>query len=193
MNSSEQNVSDSWEQYADETELEKRLEKEKVKREQEEEMSVTSQNGLALNGGSDDFKPRILQRSQAKGQQQNQIKILKRPESLTPSSSTGNLQNSSKPQMKTLEQREKEYAEARKRILGSAETSPIDQNPLNKPVIFNKVSPSSSSNNLQNYNSQQYQFSQQQQQLQQQQRIPDNVIREPKGPSNLNPGFRIRR
>lgn len=108
--------------------LEKRLEKEKVKR--EEEMSLTSQNGLTLNG-SDDFKPRILQRQQPKGQQnQNQIKILKRPESLTPSSSTGNLQNSSKPQMKTLEQREKEYAEARKRILGSAETSPIDQNPL---------------------------------------------------------------
>jgi hypothetical protein len=98
-----------------------------VKREQEEDMSV-SQNGLALNGG-DDFKPRILQRQQPKGQQ-NQIKILKRPDSLTSSSSTGNLQNSSKPQMKTLEQREKEYAEARKRILGSAETSPIDQIPM---------------------------------------------------------------
>lgn len=108
--------------------LEKRLEKEKVRREQEEDMSV-SQNGLALNGG-EDFKPRILQRQQPKGQQQNQIKILKRPDSLTSSNSTGNLQNSSKPQMKTLEQREKEYAEARKRILGSAETSPIDQLPM---------------------------------------------------------------
>ncbi|XP_070505119.1 SUZ RNA-binding domain-containing [Chironomus tepperi] len=186
--SREENVSDSWEQYADESELEKRLEKEKVKREQVDEMSVTSQNGLALNGG-DDFKPRILQRQQPKGQQ-NQIKILKRPESITPSSSTGNLQNSSKPQMKTLEQREKEYAEARKRILGSAETSPIDPNPMSKPMVYNKVSPSSSSNNLQNYNSQQYQFSQQQQL---QQGIPNNIIRQPKGPSNINPGFRIQR
>ena len=61
-------------------------------------------------------------------------------------------------------------------------------------MVFNRVSPSTSSSNLQNYNSQQYQFSQQQQQQQQlQQRIPDNVIRQPQGPSNLNPGFRIRR
>lgn len=98
--------------------MEERLETERVKR----DMATTNQNGLAwmgsANGTTDDFKPRILQRPKA---QQNQIKILKRPES---SSSLSNQQGgggNSKPQMKTLEQREKEYAEARKRILGTAE------------------------------------------------------------------------
>lgn len=80
---------------------------------------MSAVNGLT--NGSDDFKPRILQRQQPspKGNQQNQIKILKRPESSPSLSSASNQINSSKPQIKTLEQREKEYAEARKRILGS--------------------------------------------------------------------------
>lgn len=167
--SREDNISDSWENYADDSELEKRLQKER------QEMSLSAANGVTdLSNGSDNFKPRILQRPQPKVQQ-NQIKILKRPESAGNLAST--LQSSSKQkEIKTLEQREKEYAEARKRILGSE-----CEDQVNKQVVYTKVSPSSSSNNLQSYNQPQ------------QQRIPDNVIRQPEGPSTSNPGFRIRR
>lgn len=69
------------------------------------------QNGIS-NGGGAEFRPRILQRPKEAPQK---VTILKRP-----SSSTGSNQQqmSSKPQ-KSLEQREREYAEARRRILGS--------------------------------------------------------------------------
>jgi hypothetical protein len=100
--------------------LEERLKEEKVKRDQEMS-AAANQNGLLVNqtNGDNSFRPRILQRP--KDQQQNQIKILKRPEST--SGSSGQLKNNSKPQIKTLEQREKEYAEARLRILGSSESA----------------------------------------------------------------------
>lgn len=129
--SHEENITDSWEQYAeDESEvrwtrlislyaifsklfqfkLEKRLAKEK--------QDMSTSNGVTVNG-NDNFKPRILQR-QPKKPEQNQIKILKRPQfSGATGSSNPSTQVGCKPQMKTLEQREKEYAEARKRILGS--------------------------------------------------------------------------
>jgi SUZ domain len=88
--------------------LEKRLQSEKNKREQE--MNVIDQNGMS-NGA--EFRPRILQRPKEAPQK---VTILKRPDS---SSSSNHQQNmNSKPQ-KSLEQREKEYAEARRRILGS--------------------------------------------------------------------------
>lgn len=74
-------------------------------------MAATRQNGLTiLSNGGDDFRPRILQRPK--------VTILKRPDSSPALSSTSQI--ASKPQIKTLEQREKEYAEARLRILGSA-------------------------------------------------------------------------
>ena len=83
-------------------------------------MATANQNGLSiLSNGSDDFRPRILQRPK--------MTILKRPDSSPALSST--TQNS-KPQIKTLEQREKEYAEARLRIMGSAaaaDDSPTEQ------------------------------------------------------------------
>lgn len=91
--------------------LEKRLETEKLKREQE--MSATNQNGLSILSNGEDFKPRILQRPK-----EAKVTILRRPDSSTSSSSNQQQQGTQKPQ-KTLEQREKEYAEARKRILGS--------------------------------------------------------------------------
>jgi hypothetical protein len=97
--------------------LETRLKEEKIKREQEMS-AAANQNGLLVTNGEDNFRPRILQRPKA---QQNQIKILKRPES--GSSSSNHQKTNSKPQIKTLEQREKEYAEARLRILGSSEAA----------------------------------------------------------------------
>lgn len=85
-------------------------------------MAAAKQNGLAiLSNGNDDFRPRILQRPKPV------VTILKRPDSSPALSSTS---QNAKPQPKTLEQREKEYAEARLRILGSAmsdESSPTNE------------------------------------------------------------------
>lgn len=86
----------------------------------EQEMAAARQNGLSiLSNNGDDFRPRILQRPKPT------VTILKRPDSSPALSSS----QSQKPQIKTLEQREKEYAEARLRILGSAvsEESPTEQ------------------------------------------------------------------
>lgn len=84
-------------------------------------MEATRQNGYSiLPNSGDDFRPRILQRPKAPA-----VTILKRPDSSPALSSTA--QNTSKPQKKTLEQREKEYAEARLRILGSAASA--DESP----------------------------------------------------------------
>lgn len=88
-------------------------------------MATAKQNGLSiLSNGGDDFRPRILQRPKPS------VTILKRPDSSPALSST---QQNSKPQLKTLEQREKEYAEARLRILGSAasDESPTEQRWVN--------------------------------------------------------------
>lgn len=85
-------------------------------------MAAAKQNGLSiLSNGGDDFRPRILQRPKPV------VTILKRPGSSPALSSAS--QGNSKPQIKTLEQREKEYAEARLRILGSAvsDESPTEQ------------------------------------------------------------------
>jgi SUZ domain len=98
------------------------LEEEKQERiRKDQEMAAAKQNGFSiLSNGGDDFKPRILQRPKPT------VTILKRPDSSPALSSTS---QNSKPQIKTLEQREKEYAEARLRILGSAvsEESPTEQ------------------------------------------------------------------
>lgn len=60
----------------------------------------------------DEFRPKILQRP---------IQILKRPTSSQAAEALAQqAQINSKPQIKTYEQREKEYKEARTRIMGSA-------------------------------------------------------------------------
>lgn len=84
--------------------------------------STANQNGISLlsNGSSDEFRPRILQRPSPK------VTILKRPPDSSNSASS-NSQNVNKTQIKSLEQREKEYAEARLRILGSATESTVSE------------------------------------------------------------------
>lgn len=84
-------------------------------------MNANAQNEISILSNNDDFKPRILQRPKEVPQK---VTILKRPNSSGSLSSASNQQQgaSQKPQ-KTLEQREKEYAEARRRILGSESES----------------------------------------------------------------------
>lgn len=67
-----------------------------------------------------------------------QIRILKRPSN---NGTTGNMASSSRPsqQMKSLAQREAEYAEARKRILGSASSDETQECPgPDRQVLFDK-------------------------------------------------------
>lgn len=84
------------------------------------------ENGNLQNGNfcDDEFRPKILQRTQAENQK---ITILKRPNSgsnLAGATNSIASNSSEKPKhLKTFEQREKEYAEARLRILGSASDS----------------------------------------------------------------------
>lgn len=84
-------------------------------------MNALKENGLTILSNGGDFKPRILQRPKEGPQK---VTILKRPDATSSTSSSSNQmqQGGQKPQ-KTLEQREKEYAEARKRILGSESES----------------------------------------------------------------------
>lgn len=87
--------------------LENRLEQSRKKAEMAQQ-----QNGTVIMANGNDFRPKILQRPKT-------VTILKRP-SAQGENSNSMLDNNKPKPMKTLEQREKEYAEARLRILGSA-------------------------------------------------------------------------
>ncbi|XP_011297231.1 SUZ domain-containing protein 1 [Fopius arisanus] len=100
------------------------------------------------------------------------VKILKRPQRDTRGNGEGALTNGDKPKqpIKSLKQREQEYAEARKRILGE-ERSPEEKpsNEINK--IQSKLLPDNPPISIHN---------------------TTNVIRMPLGPDGT-PGFNVRR
>ncbi|XP_066588775.1 SUZ RNA-binding domain-containing [Prorops nasuta] len=97
------------------------------------------------------------------------VKILKRPTRDSQGSGDGPLLNGDKPKqpIKSLRQREQEYAEARKRILGE-EKSPEEKllQEINRIQPKNMISASSS--------------------------LPNNVVRLPTGPDGTK-GFNVRR
>ncbi|XP_069040192.1 SUZ RNA-binding domain-containing isoform X1 [Lepisosteus oculatus] len=109
----DEEVAESWEEAADSGEIDRRLE-EKLKISQKEKKSSRSPLKTAI----------VIQDDSLPAAPPPQIRILKRP------SSNGSLSASQAaqrplPQVKSLAQREAEYAEARRRILGSA--SPEDE------------------------------------------------------------------
>lgn len=115
-------VAESWEDAADSGEMERRLD-EKLRISQKERVSSSNTSHSPLKTGI------VIQDDSLPAAPPPQIRILKRP------SSNGSLgspssQNRPTPQVKSLAQREAEYAEARKRILGSA--SP-EESPQEKP------------------------------------------------------------
>ncbi|XP_062316014.1 SUZ domain-containing protein 1 [Osmerus eperlanus] len=115
-------VAESWEEAADSGEMERRLE-EKLRISQKERVSSSNTSHSPLKTAI------VIQEDSLPVAPPPQIRILKRP------SSNGSLgspssQNRPTPQVKSLAQREAEYAEARKRILGSA--SP-EESPQEKP------------------------------------------------------------
>ncbi|XP_007246302.1 SUZ domain-containing protein 1 [Astyanax mexicanus] len=115
----EEEVAESWEEAADSGEMEKRLE-EKLRISQKERLSSGS------SGRSPIRTAIMIQDDSLPAAPPPQIRILKRP---TSNGSLGSsaTQNRPSPQVKSLAQREAEYAEARKRILGSADDAPQER------------------------------------------------------------------
>ncbi|KAM6978007.1 SUZ RNA-binding domain-containing [Aplochiton taeniatus] len=136
----DEEVAESWEEAADSGEMERRLE-EKLRISQKEKVSSNHSARSPLKTAI------VIQDDSLPAAPPPQIRILKRP------SSNGSLgspssHNRPTPQVKSLAQREAEYAEARKRILGSAspEESPQEKpNADSKPGRTNSNPPSDES------------------------------------------------
>ncbi|XP_034027856.1 SUZ domain-containing protein 1 [Thalassophryne amazonica] len=118
----EEDVAESWEKAADSGEMEKRLE-EKLRISHREKESSRNSSWSPLKSAM------VIQDNSLPAAPPPQIRILKRPAN---NGSLGSPLNPNKPtlQVKSLAQREAEYAEARRRILGSA---CADETPQDKP------------------------------------------------------------
>ncbi|CAL1609291.1 unnamed protein product [Knipowitschia caucasica] len=121
----DEDVADSWEDAADSGEIERRFDaKLKINQETKKATSRCSPMRTAI----------VIQDESLPTAPPPQIRILKRP---TNNGTANNSASSSRPQQtKTLAQREAEYAEARRRILGSAssEESPQDSSCQDRPA-----------------------------------------------------------
>ncbi|KAM3618076.1 uncharacterized protein V6R79_014925 [Siganus canaliculatus] len=116
----DEEVAESWEEAADSGEMEKRLEEKLRISQRDKESSTNARSPLKT--------AMVIQDDSLPAAPPPQIRILKRPTSNGSLGSPLN-QNRPTPQVKSLAQREAEYAEARKRILGSAcpEETPQDK------------------------------------------------------------------
>ncbi|KAJ7306598.1 hypothetical protein JRQ81_009984 [Phrynocephalus forsythii] len=140
----DEEVAESWEEAADSGEIDRRLEK-KLKITQKErnaedrcsrEVEQEPTGLLSLSFGSRKSKsppkvPIVIQDDSLPPGPPPQIRILKRP---TSNGVLSNPNSTSRPAfpVKSLAQREAEYAEARKRILGSASPEEEEQD---KPIL----------------------------------------------------------
>ncbi|KAG7472742.1 hypothetical protein MATL_G00112000 [Megalops atlanticus] len=158
----DEEVTDSWEEAADNGEIERRLE-EKLRISKKEKMSSCGSRQSPLK------MPIVIQDDSLPAAPPPQIRILKRPSS---NGSLGSPMAPARPvpQVKSLAQREAEYAEARKRILGSAtpDDTPQDRPSADRPVRVSAPPPSEES------------------------RSNNHVIRQPAGPDGTQ-GFRQHR
>ncbi|KAK0142750.1 SUZ domain-containing protein 1 [Merluccius polli] len=158
----DEEVAESWEEAADSGEMERRLE-EKLRISQREKVSSNSSSRSPLKTAI------VIQDDSLPAAPPPQIRILKRPST---NGSLGSPLNQSRPtpQVKSLAQREAEYAEARKRILGSAspEESPQEKPNTDRPGRVNSTSPSAET------------------------RSNNNAVRQPAGPDGTQ-GFRQHR
>ncbi|XP_028302834.1 SUZ domain-containing protein 1-like [Gouania willdenowi] len=115
----DEEVAESWEEAADSGEIERRLEA-KLKISQEAKKSVLKSRSSPVRTAI------VIQDESLPAAPPPQIRILKRP---TNNGTSGNAASSARPsqQTKSLAQREAEYAEARRRILGSASSEETPQ------------------------------------------------------------------
>ncbi|KAM9859205.1 SUZ RNA-binding domain-containing-like [Aulostomus maculatus] len=158
LNMEDEEVAESWEEAADSGEIERRLEA-KLKINQEAKKSSLS------SGGSPVRTAIVIQDDSLPAAPPPQIRILKRPSN---NGTAGNAASSSRPsqQMKSLAQREAEYAEARRRILGSASSDDMPQDNDSRPIRMSAQQPSEPG------------------------RQNNHVIRQPSGPDGTS-GFRL--
>lgn len=130
----DEDVAESWEEAADSGEIERRL---------EAKLKISQKSKKTASGSSPLRTAIVIQDDSQPAAPPPQIRILKRPSS---NGTTGSSASSTRPsqQVKTLAQREAEYAEARRRILGSAssEETPQDKPNLERPVRVNATPPS---------------------------------------------------
>ncbi|XP_075629085.1 SUZ RNA-binding domain-containing isoform X5 [Balearica regulorum gibbericeps] len=176
----DEEVAESWEEAADSGEIDRRLEK-KLKITQKERagssrLDVATAMGKPFkkktlkgrNGRKSKSPPKVpivIQDDSLPAGPPPQIRILKRP---TTNGVLSNPNSASRPAfpVKSLAQREAEYAEARKRILGSASPEEEQEKPiLDRPPRISQPEDS---------------------------RQPNNVIRQPLGPDGSQ-GFKQRR
>ncbi|KAG8569862.1 hypothetical protein GDO81_014569 [Engystomops pustulosus] len=132
----EDEVAESWEDAADSGEIERRLEK---------KLRITQRESKTK---SPPKAPVVIQDDSLPAGPPPQIRILKRP---TSNGLSSNPHASSRPTVpvKSLAQREAEYAEARKRILGSASPEEEPEKPiLDRPTRINNSEDSRPSNNI---------------------------------------------
>ncbi|XP_069802550.1 SUZ RNA-binding domain-containing [Dendropsophus ebraccatus] len=132
----EDEVAESWEDAADSGEIDRRLEK-KLRITQRERKSKSPPK-----------TPIVIQDDSLPAGPPPQIRILKRP---TSNGLSSNPHASSRPTVpvKSLAQREAEYAEARKRILGSASPEEEPEKPIvDRPARINQLEDGRPSNNV---------------------------------------------
>ncbi|KAK1801809.1 hypothetical protein P4O66_022460 [Electrophorus voltai] len=115
----DEEVVESWEEAADSGEMERGLE-EKLRISQKERLSSGG------SGRSPTKAAIVIQEDSLPAAPPPQIRILKRPTS-NGSLGSSETQNRPSPRVKSLAQREAEYAEARRRILGSADDTPQER------------------------------------------------------------------
>lgn len=118
----DEDVAESWEEAADSGEIERRLEAKLKINKEAKKASLTSRSSPIRTAI-------VIQDDSLPAAPPPQIRILKRP---TKNDTTSSSASSARPQQtKTLAQREAEYAEARRRILGSASSddAPQDDRP----------------------------------------------------------------
>ncbi|XP_063072434.1 SUZ domain-containing protein 1-like [Engraulis encrasicolus] len=138
-------VSDNWEDAADSGEIERRLEAQLKINEKAKKSSGTGSSSPVRTA-------MVIQDESLPAAPPPQIRILKRPSS---NGSLGNAAAQNRPavQVKSLAQREAEYAEARQRILGSASSEESASEKTEKPSNDRSTrvtSPSSSEQSRQN-------------------------------------------
>lgn len=154
----DEEVAESWEEAADSGEIERRLEA-KLK------INQAAKKSSLGSGGSPVRTAIVIQDDSLPAAPPPQIRILKRP-----SNNGTAVASSARPsqQMKSLAQREAEYAEARRRILGSASSddTPQDNPSQDRPARVNAQQPSEPV------------------------RPNNHVIRQPTGPDGTS-GFRL--
>ncbi|XP_053136749.1 SUZ domain-containing protein 1 isoform X3 [Hemicordylus capensis] len=151
----DEEVAESWEEAADSGEIDRRLEK---------TLRIT-QKESSRKSKSPPKVPVVIQDESLPSGPPPQIRILKRP---TSNGVLSNPNSASRPAfpVKSLAQREAEYAEARKRILGSASPEEEQDKPiLDRPTRISQLEEA---------------------------RPPSNVIRQPLGPDGSQ-GFKQRR